>query len=165
MGMGVISRDDYQNLKNEYFAQCELSLGLIIPLILIVLGLSLTPQVGLQQVGLPQLGLPHLAWGWPLVCLAMVPLSTLLFLVGTERYHKYRMELKLLILGNWQKQQEAAKKAASNGDSSKKTPAAPASSATTIDVKPIVVQLQTSSAAEKPPQPSPGPSAPEKGKS
>jgi hypothetical protein len=99
IGMGIITRDDYNNEMNEYFAQSELSLGLIVPLILIVLGLVLTPQVGLN-------GLP-----WVLLCVALAPISGLLFFIGMERWQKYRMELKLLILGNWEKMQEAKKQA------------------------------------------------------
>jgi hypothetical protein len=139
IGMGVISQDDYTNLKNEYFAQCELSLGLIIPLILIVLGLVLTPQIKLQGT-----------W-WVVMCLAMVPISTVLFLVGAERYHKYRMELKLLILGNWQKLQDA-KKAASTANGTKKTPQAPANPTPPIAVNPLVVEVHMQTQPEKPAQ-------------
>jgi hypothetical protein len=143
IGMGVISNDDYAKLKNEYYAQCELSLGLIIPMILIVLGLALTPQLWLG----PGMGkfLP-----WFLLCGAMAPISTVLFLVGAERYHKYRMELKLLILGNWQKLQDAKAKAASNGTGTKKTPPAPASPSPAITVNPLVVEVHMQTQPEKP---------------
>jgi hypothetical protein len=114
IGMGIITRDDYNNLKNEYFSQSELSLGLILPLVLIVLGLVLTPQLGLappigEHASLldPQSWLKWAAWG--LMCLFMALLSQMLFMIGMERYHKFRLEVKLLILGNWQKQQDAKK--------------------------------------------------------
>jgi hypothetical protein len=105
IGNGVISNDDYNKLKDEYFAQSELSLGLILPMMLIVLGLRLTPQVGLQGVF------------WVAMCLALVPISGGLFWVGMERRHKYRLELKLLILGNWQRLQDAKKDAKSSDPS------------------------------------------------
>ena len=126
IGMGVIAQSDYTDLKNEYFAQCELSLGLIIPMILIVLGLKLTPQVGLVHTA------------WVVMCLAMAPISTVLFLIGAERYHKYRMELKLLILGNWKKQQDAKQVAATSA--SKQTPSAQ-STPTKIEVKSLLVDV------------------------
>jgi hypothetical protein len=97
IGMGVITRDDYNNEMNQYFAQSELSLGLIVPMILIVLGLRLIPEVGLN------------GGAWVAMCLALAPISGVLFVVGMERWQKYRMELKLLILGNWEKLQDAKK--------------------------------------------------------
>lgn len=100
IGMQIISRDDYTAEMNEYFAQSELSLGLIVPLILVVLGLVLTPQIGLKG----EL--------WVLMCSALAPISGVLFFIGMERWQKYRMELKLLILGNWERLQAAKKQPA-----------------------------------------------------
>src|SRR5208283_138209 len=104
IGMGIITRDDYNNEMNQYFAQSELSLGLIVPLILIVLGLVLTPQVGLN------------GGAWIAMCLALAPISGVLFVVGMERWQKYRMELKLLIMGNWEKLQDAKKQQKPSGN-------------------------------------------------
>jgi hypothetical protein len=129
IGMGVIAQSDYTDLKNEYFAQCELSLGLIIPMILIVLGLKLTPQVGLVHTA------------WVVMCLAMAPISTVLFLIGAERYHKYRMELKLLILGSWKKQLDAKEAAATSA--SKQTPSGQSNTPSKIEVKSLVVEVLT----------------------
>jgi len=128
IGMGVIAQSDYTDLKNEYFAQCELSLGLIIPMILIVLGLKLTPQVGLEHIS------------WVVMCLAMAPISTILFLIGAERYHKYRMELKLLILGNWRKQQDA-KEAAATSSASKQATSGQSNLPSKIEVKSLLVDV------------------------
>jgi hypothetical protein len=164
IGMGIITQDDYNNLKNEYFAQSELTLGLMIPLILIVLGLALTPQIGLAPKWIEKSLVDDGSWWaalpgaltWYLMCAALVPISMALFLVGAERYHKYRMELKLLILGNWQKQQEAKEAAAggTNGTSgktpNKSNPGAgggvTGGGATKISVDPITVDLRPSQA-------------------
>jgi len=113
LGMNIITNDEYNNLQNQYLAQSELSLGLIIPLILIVLGLALIPQIGLGPAATG--GLLH-SLTWFFMCASLAFLSTLLFIVGAERFQKWRMEVKLLILGNWQKQQEAKKKAASDAN-------------------------------------------------
>jgi hypothetical protein len=106
IGMGIITRDDYNNQMNEYFAQSELSLGLIVPLILIVLGLVLTPQVGLRNEA------------WVAMCVALAPISGVLFVLGMERWQKYRMELKLLILGNWERLQDAKQPQKPSGNGS-----------------------------------------------
>jgi hypothetical protein len=104
IGMNIITRDDYNSQMNEYFAQSELSLGAIIPLILIVLGLVLTPQVGLND------------GAWVMMCVALAPISGVLFFIGMERWQKYRMELKLLILGNWERLQDAKEQAKPSGN-------------------------------------------------
>lgn len=104
IGMNIITRDDYDSQTNQYFAQSELSLGAIIPLILIVLGLVLTPQVGLN------------GGAWVMMCVALAPLSGVLFFIGMERWQKYRMELKLLILGNWERLQDAKQAAQPSGN-------------------------------------------------
>jgi hypothetical protein len=104
IGMNIITRDDYNSQMNEYFAQSELSLGTIIPLILIVLGLVLTPQVGLND------------GAWVMMCVALAPISGVLFFIGMERWQKYRMELKLLILGNWERLQDAKEQAKPSGN-------------------------------------------------
>jgi hypothetical protein len=160
IGMNLISRDDYNNLKNEYFSQSELSLGLILPMVLIVLGLVLTPQIGLTPPGWPtdstswyslQFWLRGLAWTF--MCLAMVRISEALFLVGMERYHKFRLEVKLLILGNWQKQQDAKKTSGSGSDGgsggkpTKPTPPT-AGSALNINLSPVVVDIRSQSSPD-----------------
>jgi len=138
IGMNIITQDQYDSLRNRYSALSELSLGLILPMILIVLGLTMIPQLGLAPPGglrwltlqfwttsLPSRKywsslqwLPEVAW--LLMCIAMVWISEALFVVATERYHKFRMELKLLIEGNWQKLQDAKpqKPPAGNGGNS-----------------------------------------------
>jgi hypothetical protein len=105
IGMKIITPDQYTALKNEFFAQSELCLGLIVPLILVVLGLALIPQVGLGPAG----GVLH-SLTWFVICAFLAPMCMLLFVVGAERFHKFRMEVKLLILGNWQSQKDAKKK-------------------------------------------------------
>jgi hypothetical protein len=109
IGIGIITDDQYNTLKNEFFAQSELSLGLIVPLILVVLGLALMPQIGLGPTGSGGALTLH-AMAWFFICASLTPISMGLFVVGAERFHKFRMEVKLLILGNWQKQKDAAKK-------------------------------------------------------
>lgn len=122
IGMKIISNEDYNNLKNEFFSQSELSLGLIIPLILIVLGLSLMPHIGLGPSfsGGGGRGLLH-SLAWSLICVSLPLICYGLFVIGAERYQKFRIEVKLLILGNWRQQQEAKKKAASSAASTDTT--------------------------------------------
>jgi hypothetical protein len=156
IGMNLISRDDYNTLKNEYFSQSELSLGLILPMVLIVLGLVLTPQLGLAPPGWPkdpamlhelQFWLRGLAWTF--MCLAMVRLSEAMFLIGMERYHKFRLEVKLLILGNWQKQQDAKKAKGSSGSSAGKPPskttppAAGPGTSLSLNLSPVTLDIHT----------------------
>lgn len=176
IGVGIITQDDYNSLKNNYFAQSELSVGLIIPLILIVLGLALAPQIGIRPIGLPIVlesqGRTMEDWAsslaWFLTCAALAPLCTVLFLIGTERYQKFRMELKLLILGNWKKQLNA-KKAASNGTSTSGTSAKTVSPSgggggkTKIELSPFTVNINAKSEGSEPSRSEPLESGPEPG--
>ena len=97
IGKGIITAEEYQTLKDNYLAQSDLSLGLIVPVVLLVVAI----------------GKHHLQWCSPLW---MFPLLLFLefflivgfFWVGTERHEKFGMEFRLLILGHWDKLNELA---------------------------------------------------------
>jgi len=97
IGKGIITQAEYQDLKDTYFAQSEISFGLIIPLFLLVFAL------GKQQF---QLCMP--AWIFSVLLGVEIILTFLLFWVGMERQDKFGMEYRLLILGHWDKLNEAA---------------------------------------------------------
>lgn len=95
IGQGLITRDEYSRIRDEYFTQSQVSLGLILPLCLMVYAISRTPQLGVQRITQGAIG----------VALAV------LFVVGMDRWHKYESELQSLILSRWNKVQAADAKA------------------------------------------------------
>ena len=95
IGQGLITRDEYSHIRDEYFTQSQVSLGLILPLCLMAYAISRTPQLGLQRITQGAIG----------VVLAV------LFVVGMDRWHKYESELQSLILSRWNNVQAAAAKA------------------------------------------------------
>jgi hypothetical protein len=96
IGQGLISREEYNDFRNTYLAQSELSLGLILPLLLIVFGVA----IKLENVG-SKLWIP----------LFIVGATWFLFVIAMERRQKYRIELKLLLVSRWDKQTAADKAA------------------------------------------------------
>jgi hypothetical protein len=128
VGKGLITQDEFDAVKNEFFAQSELSVGLILPLICLASAISFWLGV------------------WERAALSgfVVLLSCLLYLVAVERRFQYRFELKILILGRWDKAKEAAK---DNSGGSK--PTVPETKQTvqenlnvTVDLKPLSVKLE-----------------------
>lgn len=128
VGKGLITQDEFDAMKNEFFAQSELTAGLIIPLICLASALSywLTPLVRILLAVFVALG------------------SCLLYLVAVERRFQYRFELKILILGRWDKAKEAAKDSSSNSK-----PSVTETKQTlqenlniTVDLKPLNVKLE-----------------------
>lgn len=98
-GKGLVTQDEINGLKNEYFTQSELSFGMIMPLTLLTFVLTYRPPVWLNQNPMP------------LVTSFLAFLSFCFFWIGIERNHRYRTELKLLILSRWDKAVEAEKNA------------------------------------------------------
>jgi len=142
IGQGLISREELSDFRNSYRAQSELSLGLILPLILIVFALiiRMTPA---QIRGYTAL--------WILGSIAAA--TAFLFVISMERRQKYRVELGLLLVSRWDKQ-AAADKAAKEAKAQVKVSGQ--SQEETIrrvlqeelknlqlEVKPLVVELHT----------------------
>jgi hypothetical protein len=97
IGQGLITRDDYNALQNEYLAQSDLSVGLVVPLAFLLFALAMTPQLG--------------EWNSPWLLRGLGVMTAVLVILGLDRRHKYRVELQSLILGSWVKKTEAAKAA------------------------------------------------------
>jgi hypothetical protein len=144
IGQGLISRDEYNDFRNGFLAQSELSLGLVLPLILVVFA----EAKDFLHVW------SRLVWASGFIFLA----TWFLFVVAMERRQKYRIELKLLLVSRWDKQ-AAADKAAKDA----KAKAADKTQEDTVrkvvkeelkdlhlEVKPLVVEVRKSS--EEPPE-------------
>ena len=142
VGTGLITQDEFNAIKNDYFSQSELSAGLILPLILLAFAGS------------------HSYWslGWQRIIVALFVgvASFLLYLVAVERRFQYRFELKILILGRWDKAKEAAAKSNSgnsNGGNGKKPAEEKLSIA--VDLNPLTVDFRTGSTDKQPAPPTP----------
>jgi hypothetical protein len=161
IGKGIITQQEYQDLKDSYFAQSELSFGLILPIFLLVFAL------GKQQ---SQVCLP--AWSFSVLVGIEILFTFCLFWAGMERQEKFGMEYRMLILGHWDKLNEAT-------DQTKpaKPPKPDLGSLTKavsdalkdmqMEVTPLVVQLKdqpAQPAAAAPAAPAPAPPAPKPAK-
>jgi hypothetical protein len=82
IGQGLMTRSDYEALQNSYYSQSLVSTGVMIPLLLLVFALLVTPQVGLGSSALYVL----LGAG-----------EILLLISGVDSRHKYVTELDSLI--------------------------------------------------------------------
>jgi len=128
VGKGLITQDEFDAVKNEFFAQSELSVGLILPLVCLASAISYW----------------LVAWQRIAVSGFVILFSFLLYLVAVERRFQYRFELKILILGRWDKAKETAK---DSSGSSKPTVAETKQTVTenvnvTLDLKPLSVKLE-----------------------
>lgn len=149
VGKGIISQDELTNLQNRYGAQGDLSLGLLPPFLLIVFAVLVSTDANLH------------GWWFALVVVAAV--SAFLFFLAIERRNKYRKELRLLLLGRIQKQLDAdkaakeAKKEAAKKDAPDAITKAvqDAISKLKLEVKPLVVQVQTEQAGSQTQKPAP----------
>lgn len=83
VGKGLITQDEFNAVKNEFFAQSELSVGLIVPLICLAAAVSYW-LTSTQRIALS---------------IFVIVVSCVLYLVAVERRFQYRFELKILILG------------------------------------------------------------------
>lgn len=140
VGKGLITQEEFNDVKNQYFAQSELSMGLILPLILLAFAAS------------------YRLLPWERVFLAaFVGLASFfLYLVAVERRFQYRFELKILILGRWDKAKEAAAKSNSgnsNGGNGKKPAEEKLSIA--VDLNPLTVDFRTGTTDKQPAPPTP----------
>jgi hypothetical protein len=128
IGKGLITQDEFTGLKNEYFAQCELTLGLILPVIILAFAFS-------DWIASP--------WGLGLLAVFTGIFSGVLFAIALDRWFRYRMELKLLILGRWDKAREDAQKAKKpKSDKSEiEKVVKDELSKLQVEVKPLVVEL------------------------
>jgi len=84
IGQGLMLRSDFETLQNSYYSQSLISIGLILPLLLLVFALLVTPQFGLR--------------GAPLYVILGLG-EVLLLITGVDRRHKYVTELDGLIAG------------------------------------------------------------------
>jgi hypothetical protein len=100
IGQGLITRDAYNTIKNEYYAQSMISIGIILPLLLLSFAVLSTPQMGVTPTGL--------------VWLFLITAQMFLVLVGADRKHKFDMEVETTIVSTFLKNCEAAKKTAAD---------------------------------------------------
>jgi hypothetical protein len=128
VGKGLITQDEFDAVKNEFFAQSELSVGLILPLICLAGAVSYWLSLG-ERIALS---------------LFVVVVSCLLYLVAVERRFQYRFELKILILGRWDKAKEASKDTSSGAKPSvtetKQT--VQENLSVSVELKPLSVKLE-----------------------
>jgi hypothetical protein len=82
IGQGLMARSDFETLQNSYYSQSLISTGLMLPLLLLVFALLVTPQLGLGSAAL------YLVLGIG---------EVLLLITGVDRRHKYNAELDSLI--------------------------------------------------------------------
>lgn len=138
VGKGLITQDEFNAMKNEFFSQSELSVGLILPLILLASALAywLVP------------------WQRVLLAIALVPACGLLYWIGVERRFQYRFELKILILGRWDKAKEAAAKD-NSGSSNGTKQSIEEKLSIAVDLKPLTVDFRTGGTDLQPAPPTP----------
>jgi hypothetical protein len=106
IGQGLITRDAYNAIRNEYYAQSTISIGIILPLMLLTFAMLATPQIGVTPSAL--------LW------FVFITAQMFLLLVGADRKHKFDMEVETTIVSTFLKNCEAAKKPAD--DSTPKPP-------------------------------------------
>jgi len=106
IGQGLLTRDAYNSIRNEYYAQSLISIGLILPLTLLTFALLVTPEMGVK----PNLFL----WVF------FIPAQAALVMIGADRRHKFDTEVESTISGAFLKNCEAAKKPAKSSSSAKK---------------------------------------------
>lgn len=146
IGKGLISQDEYDNLRNEYSAEGDLSFGLILPLALLAIVLPY------------KLGVMADWWQVFIITVLLFVATFSLFWVGMERSHKFRMEVKLLILGKWDKAREAAEKEKSKtNNSGSQTGAKGVTNSLQVEVKPLDVSLRTGPTIDQAPGTMPNP--------
>jgi hypothetical protein len=88
IGQGLMTRSDFETLQNSYYSQSLVSTGIIVPLLLFIFALLVTPQLGLGSTALYVL----LGGG-----------EVLLLVIGVDSRHKYTTELDSLISSAFRK--------------------------------------------------------------
>jgi hypothetical protein len=110
IGQGILSQDDYNSIKDTYYGQSQISIGLILPVAFLTFAILATPQLGLKS-----------GWTvWPGLALA----QGLLLWVGADRKHKFETTVESFIssrfLNTCNAKKDAAKtKAATPAEGSK----------------------------------------------
>jgi len=97
IGQQLLTRDEYLAFRNGYVAQSELSIGLIFPLALVIFAFAVDPHIYARNN--------------PWVLTFLIVATAALFMLAIERRQKYKIELKSLLLGRWEKQAKADKEA------------------------------------------------------
>lgn len=110
IGQGLITRDEYNGIRDEYYTQSLISSGLVLPVMLLVFGFEVTPQLGLGGS----------KWYQLVLWVFLVLMETALIMVGADRRNKFEVELETRIAAQYLKNCEAAKKPAD--DSTPKPP-------------------------------------------
>lgn len=127
VGVGLITADEFNAIRNDFLSQSDLSVGLIAPLICLAFAVSTWLAV----------------WQRILVAVGVLFASWILYLMAVERRFQYRYELRILILGRWDKAQEAKKQASgSNGAKSEIKQ--------TLEVKPLTFDFRYGSTLDTP---------------
>jgi hypothetical protein len=110
IGQGLITRDEYKGIRDEYYTQSLISTGLVLPVMLLTFGFEVTPQLGLGGS----------KWYQLVLWVFLVLMESALIMVGADRRNKFEVELETRIAGQYLKNCEAAKKPAD--DSTPKPP-------------------------------------------
>lgn len=84
IGVGLISRDEYDSIRRDYFTQTQWTLGLIIPLIMLWIALGIRPE--------------PLPWWLHVVFLLLAGVA---LIGGMDRLHNYYAQLQSLIAGKY----------------------------------------------------------------
>ena len=130
VGVGLITADEFNAIRNEFLSQSDLSIGMVAPLIFLAFALSIW-LTAWQRIGVASV-----------VLLA----SIALYSMAVERRFQYRYELRILILGRWDKAQEAKKQSSGSKPSATETKQ-------TIEVRPLTFDLRLGSTTETPAPP------------
>ncbi len=96
IGVGLISRDEYTTLRDEYYTQARTLTGVVIPLV----GFMAALRWG---------SIHH--WSWP-VFFGIFVFGIAALVLGLDRLHKFYSELQQLIIGHYVKNKLAEKDAA-----------------------------------------------------
>jgi hypothetical protein len=104
IGQGLLSRDEYNSIRDEYYAQSLISVGLVLPVMLLTFAIVVTPQLGLGGDRGPKL----------FIWLFLVLTETALIMIGADRRNKFEVEVETRISGQFLKTCEAAKKTATD---------------------------------------------------
>jgi hypothetical protein len=145
VGTGLITQAEFDALKGEFFSQSELSVGMILPLVCLAYALSF-----------------WISPGWRVLLAAGIAAASLgLYMAAVERRFQYRYELRILILGRWDKAQ-AAKKDSNGSNSSSRPSKIEETLNIAVDLKPLTVDFRSGPTNVMPAPPTPAPTPPPK---
>jgi len=98
IAQGLITRDEYKAVREEYYTQSLISIGLVLPFLFTTFAVLVTPRIGVRP-------------GWK-VCLFLILVQAALVWVGADRRHKFDMGVESLIRTRFMRNCETAKKPA-----------------------------------------------------